>query len=429
MLEEAGPLKDAALPRRRADARAGGRRAGWPRSPRTGSWSSPTPRSPATTPPGPPTPTAGWPGCAGCRRRSTSSRAWLSDLSDGHPGPRPRRLPPLVRRRSGPARSPATCRARLIAGGKSNLTYEVTDGDVVVDRAPPAARPRAGHRARHGPRVHRVISALRRHRRAGAAHRRATAPTTTVLGAPFYVMERVDGHAVPHARPSSTRSAPSAPAAIAGRLVDTLAALHAVDPAAVGLADFGRPEGFLERQVRRWGKQLDASRRPASCPASTSCTRLLGRAAARPTTRGRRDRARRLPARQRADRRRTTGSRPSSTGRWPRSATRSPTSACCWSTQPLGARPAATSSPTSPRRPGYPAPTELLERYAARQRPRRSADIGCYLGARLLQARRDPRGHPLPLPPGPDRRRGLRPDRRAVRPAHRRRPRPPSKES
>jgi aminoglycoside phosphotransferase (APT) family kinase protein len=43
-------------------------------------------------------------------------------------------------------------------------------------------------------------------------------------------------------------------------LVDTLVDLHAVDPAAAGLADFGRPEGFLERQLRRWDKQLTASR-------------------------------------------------------------------------------------------------------------------------------------------------------------------------
>lgn len=43
-------------------------------------------------------------------------------------------------------------------------------------------------------------------------------------------------------------------------LVDTLVGLHAVDLAEVGLADFGRPEGFLDRQLRRWAKQLDASR-------------------------------------------------------------------------------------------------------------------------------------------------------------------------
>jgi aminoglycoside phosphotransferase (APT) family kinase protein len=48
--------------------------------------------------------------------------------------------------------------------------------------------------------------------------------------------------------------------AIGERLVDTLADLHLVDVAAVGLSDFGRPEGFLGRQVRRWGQQLDASR-------------------------------------------------------------------------------------------------------------------------------------------------------------------------
>ncbi|CAM5689561.1 Aminoglycoside phosphotransferase (APT) family kinase protein OS=Streptomyces griseomycini OX=66895 GN=FHS37_004860 PE=4 SV=1 [Streptomyces griseomycini] len=42
--------------------------------------------------------------------------------------------------------------------------------------------------------------------------------------------------------------------------MDTLVELHAVDPGEVGLADFGRPEGFLDRQLRRWGKQLDASR-------------------------------------------------------------------------------------------------------------------------------------------------------------------------
>jgi len=47
---------------------------------------------------------------------------------------------------------------------------------------------------------------------------------------------------------------------IAERLIDTLAHLHAVVPAEVGLADFGRPDGFLARQVRRWKKQLDASR-------------------------------------------------------------------------------------------------------------------------------------------------------------------------
>jgi aminoglycoside phosphotransferase (APT) family kinase protein len=47
---------------------------------------------------------------------------------------------------------------------------------------------------------------------------------------------------------------------MATRMINTLADLHAVEPDAVGLADFGRPEGFLGRQVRRWKKQLDSSR-------------------------------------------------------------------------------------------------------------------------------------------------------------------------
>ncbi|CAM5736359.1 Acyl-CoA dehydrogenase OS=Streptomyces microflavus OX=1919 GN=Smic_13390 PE=4 SV=1 [Streptomyces microflavus] len=59
---------------------------------------------------------------------------------------------------------------------------------------------------------------------------------------------------------SSPRWAPKRTRAAVLALVDTLVDLHAVDPGAVGLGDFGRPEGFLDRQLRRWGKQLDASR-------------------------------------------------------------------------------------------------------------------------------------------------------------------------
>jgi aminoglycoside phosphotransferase (APT) family kinase protein len=81
----------------------------------------------------------------------------------------------------------------------------------------------------------------------------------SVIGAPFYLMEFVDGTA----HRDSTALAALGPArvrALADHLVDTLVALHAVDPQEVGLADFGRPEGFLARQVQRWGKQLAASR-------------------------------------------------------------------------------------------------------------------------------------------------------------------------
>jgi aminoglycoside phosphotransferase (APT) family kinase protein len=81
---------------------------------------------------------------------------------------------------------------------------------------------------------------------------------TTVIGAPFYLMERVHGTAYRWASQLQPLGEVRT-RAISEQLIDTLAALHAVDPAAVGLSDFGRPEGFLARQVSRWKKQLDAS--------------------------------------------------------------------------------------------------------------------------------------------------------------------------
>jgi len=79
-----------------------------------------------------------------------------------------------------------------------------------------------------------------------------------VIGAPFYVMEKVDGTAYRWA----DQLAPLGPERvrkISEDLIDTLAALHAVNTTEVGLSDFGRPAGFLARQVSRWKKQLDAS--------------------------------------------------------------------------------------------------------------------------------------------------------------------------
>jgi aminoglycoside phosphotransferase (APT) family kinase protein len=147
--------------------------------------------------------------------------------------------------------------ARLIQGGRSNLTYAVTDGTSRwVVRRPPLGHVLAT--AHDMKREHRVISAL--------------APTAvpvpqpvvfcedeSVLGSPFYVMEFVDGTPYRTAEQLAPLGAERTRAAVLS-LVDTLVDLHAVDPEAVGLGDFGRPEGFLDRQLRRWGKQLAASR-------------------------------------------------------------------------------------------------------------------------------------------------------------------------
>ena len=150
------------------------------------------------------------------------------------------------------------CDVALISGGKSNLTYRVAcDAGEVVLRRPPL-----GHvlpTAHDMVREHRVLQALD-----GTA-----VPVPRVLhlgsadgplGVDFYVMERVLGHVCRNALPPGYADGPEARAAIGAALVDVLAELHRVDPAAVGLQGFGRPAGFVERQLRRWSKQWDATK-------------------------------------------------------------------------------------------------------------------------------------------------------------------------
>jgi aminoglycoside phosphotransferase (APT) family kinase protein len=147
--------------------------------------------------------------------------------------------------------------ATLIAGGKSNLTYDVTDGaGRWIVRRPPLGHVLAT--AHDMGREYRVMSALQ-----GSAvpvpRMLAFCDDDAVIGAPFYVMERVEGTIYAMAAQLEPLGADRT-RAISTRVVDTLADLHAIVPEAVGLGDFGRPEGFLARQVARWKKQLDASR-------------------------------------------------------------------------------------------------------------------------------------------------------------------------
>ena len=146
---------------------------------------------------------------------------------------------------------------RLIAGGRSNLTYEVSDGS----RSWVVRRPPLGHvlaTAHDMDREYRVITALR-DTGVPVPLTYALCDDPDVIGAPFYVMSKVDG-IVYRTADQLAALGPARARVIAEHLIGTLARLHAVDPAEVGLADFGRPEGFLARQVRRWKKQLDASR-------------------------------------------------------------------------------------------------------------------------------------------------------------------------
>ncbi|GAA4945562.1 phosphotransferase family protein [Streptomyces heliomycini] len=150
-----------------------------------------------------------------------------------------------------------TLTGRLIEGGRSNLTYAVSDDSSRwVVRRPPLGHVLAT--AHDMKREHRVISAL--HPTAVPVPRTVLlCEDEEVLGAPFYVMDFVEGTPYRTAGQLAPLGAGRTRDAVLN-LVDTLVELHAVEPGEVGLADFGRPEGFLDRQLRRWGKQLDASR-------------------------------------------------------------------------------------------------------------------------------------------------------------------------
>ncbi|WP_428934273.1 phosphotransferase family protein [Streptomyces sp. ACT015] len=175
---------------------------------------------------------------------------------DHPPGLDPVRLRGLLdRERPGLVRGPLT--GRLIEGGRSNLTYTVSDGaSTWVVRRPPLGHVLAT--AHDMKREHRVISALHP-TEVPVPRPLLLCEDEEVLGAPFYVMEFVEGTPYRTAEQLAPLGADRTRDAVLS-LVDTLVGLHAVDPAEVGLADFGRPEGFLDRQLRRWGKQLDASR-------------------------------------------------------------------------------------------------------------------------------------------------------------------------
>ncbi len=82
---------------------------------------------------------------------------------------------------------------------------------------------------------------------------------SSVIGAPFYLMERVQGVVIRAALPPAFATE-EARRAIGFAVIDRLTDLHAVDWQAVGLGDLGKPQGYLERQLRRWTGQLDASR-------------------------------------------------------------------------------------------------------------------------------------------------------------------------
>lgn len=143
-----------------------------------------------------------------------------------------------------------------IAGGMSNLTLRITDGTSTwALRRPPLGHvlPTAHDMARE----FRILTAL--HGTAVPVPRPVVlCEEPEVLGAQFYLMDFVDGVVLDKPETLALLT-PRLAAHACERLVDVLLDLHDVDPADVGLEGFGRPEGYLERQLRRWAGQWEAS--------------------------------------------------------------------------------------------------------------------------------------------------------------------------
>jgi aminoglycoside phosphotransferase (APT) family kinase protein len=144
----------------------------------------------------------------------------------------------------------------LIAGGRSNLTYRLDmEGGKLVLRRPPL-----GHvlpTAHDMTREYRVLAALR-DTDVPVPVPVAMCTDPDVIGEPFYLMEYVDG-LVLRSEEDGERITPEQAAQLSELLAQMLARIHAVDIAAVGLSDFGRPDGYLARQLARWQRQWDLS--------------------------------------------------------------------------------------------------------------------------------------------------------------------------
>ena len=139
----------------------------------------------------------------------------------------------------------------IIAGGHSNLTYRVVDagGRRLVLRRPPLGHVLAS--AHDMGREHRVIAGLQTSA-VPVPSALGYCPDPDVTGAPFYVMGFVDGYVVRDRAIAEASLTADARGVASRSIIDTMAAIHAVDLEAAGLADLARHDGYIERQLKRW---------------------------------------------------------------------------------------------------------------------------------------------------------------------------------
>lgn len=144
---------------------------------------------------------------------------------------------------------------RQFRGGQSNPTYHLSAGgkEYVLRRKPPGKLLKSAHAV---DREYRVISALQ-DSAVPVARAHCLCEDEQVIGTAFYVMDCVQGRIFWD--PSLPELDNSGRAAIFDEMNRVIAALHGIDPTAVGLADYGRTGNYFERQIARWSKQYRAS--------------------------------------------------------------------------------------------------------------------------------------------------------------------------
>ncbi|WP_040700228.1 phosphotransferase family protein [Nocardia vinacea] len=146
---------------------------------------------------------------------------------------------------------------QLITGGKSNLTFRLTGpaGSLVLRRPPTGSLLPSAHDMGREARIQASLATTA----VPVAPIIASDPDGSLFGTPFYVMGDIPGHVITDVRPVEYNGV-EAPTRMTDALIDTLVALHNVDPEAVGLSGFGRPSGFMVRQLERWHSQWERSR-------------------------------------------------------------------------------------------------------------------------------------------------------------------------
>lgn len=142
-------------------------------------------------------------------------------------------------------------------GGQSNPTFllDTDGGRYVLRKKPPGKTLPSAHMVE---REFHVMGALYDHTAVPVPRVRVLCENTAVIGTPFYVMDFLEGRIISHSALRALDRQDRLPAHHSA--IDTLAALHSVDVNAIGLGDYGRPEGYVARQVARWSKQYLASK-------------------------------------------------------------------------------------------------------------------------------------------------------------------------